>query len=93
MKGKVGIGPSGVISGGGGGSATGGGGGGTGHRPAEDVTRSGRQRRAAGPGGVCTCPECGFEAMRVISKPCRERDCPRCGARMLEAPEAPGVRV
>lgn len=64
---------------GGGGSGQGSGGGGRG--------RGGQGRGlgggvAAGPGGVCVCPQCGHEEPHDVGMPCQERRCPKCGAIM-----------
>ncbi len=37
---------------------------------------------AAGPGGLCVCPQCGFRQPHERGAPCAERACPRCGAAM-----------
>lgn len=62
----------------GGGGRGGGGGGGMGGR--------GRGRMsggfAAGLGGSCICPNCGYTAPHVVSAPCYQQICPRCGSRM-----------
>jgi len=31
-----------------------------------------------GPGGICTCPKCGYEAEHLIGVPCSEIECPIC---------------
>ncbi len=41
----------------------------------------------AGPGGVCKCPECGYEEPQVRGQPCRSKKCPKCGALMVRALE------
>lgn len=87
MKRKVGIGPSGVISGGGGGSGTGGGAGAVGNEPVPDAAETRRNEHQAGLGGECVCPACGHETPRVGTSACREMACPACGARMLEVSE------
>jgi len=88
MKRKVGIGPSGVISGGGAGPG-GGGGGATGNKPAEKLTQAAKRRGLKATEGVCACPACGHESPRVIPEPCGERTCPECGAPMTDAAEIP----
>jgi predicted DNA-binding protein (UPF0251 family) len=40
---------------------------------------------AAGPGGVCKCPSCGYELPHVTGQPCNERKCPKCGNLMTRA--------
>jgi hypothetical protein len=39
--------------------------------------------QAAGPGGYCTCPDCGEKIKHIIGKPCFEQKCPKCGAFMV----------
>ncbi|MFH1510874.1 MAG: DUF134 domain-containing protein [Candidatus Woesearchaeota archaeon] len=34
---------------------------------------------AAGPGGTCVCPNCGFETQHIRGQPCSQRKCPKCG--------------
>jgi hypothetical protein len=34
---------------------------------------------AAGPGGECVCPRCGYRAPHVAGQPCNQRSCPTCG--------------
>jgi hypothetical protein len=38
--------------------------------------------QAAGPGGQCICPQCGYKLPHVVGQACYERNCPECGARM-----------
>ncbi|MDD5510960.1 MAG: hypothetical protein PHI12_09120 [Dehalococcoidales bacterium] len=35
-----------------------------------------------GPGGICKCPNCGYEEEHKTSEPCGQIECPKCGARM-----------
>jgi len=35
-----------------------------------------------GPGGVCVCPQCGYEETHTIGEPCYNLRCPECGAQM-----------
>jgi len=48
--------------------------------------RGGRGRMggpsAAGPGGVCKCPECGHEQSHVRGQPCSGVECPKCKSLM-----------
>ena len=37
---------------------------------------------AAGPGGYCVCPSCGYKAKHVIGVPCSRKKCPKCGTIM-----------
>ena len=32
----------------------------------------------AGPGGLCTCPNCGYETNHIRGQPCNQRKCPKC---------------
>jgi len=34
--------------------------------------------RAAGPGGFCVCPSCGYKTKHVIGVPCSRKKCPKC---------------
>ncbi|RLG12242.1 hypothetical protein DRN73_03190 [Candidatus Pacearchaeota archaeon] len=38
---------------------------------------------AAGPGGVCKCPKCGYEEPQVRGQPCMSKKCPKCGTQMI----------
>lgn len=37
---------------------------------------------AAGPGGFCVCPNCGYRAPHVVGTPCHQQTCPKCGSSM-----------
>jgi len=37
---------------------------------------------AAGPGGECVCPACGYREPQVRGSPCMNKKCPKCGAKM-----------
>ena len=37
---------------------------------------------AEGPGGICKCPNCGYEEKQIRGEPCVNKKCPKCGARM-----------
>jgi len=37
---------------------------------------------AAGPGGTCLCPECGYKKPHVAGQPCNMICCPKCGTQM-----------
>ena len=38
--------------------------------------------KGEGPGGVCTCPECGATIPHETGEPCYKIKCPKCGAMM-----------
>jgi len=38
---------------------------------------------AAGPGGLCHCPNCGENEPHQLGNPCYMRQCPKCGASMI----------
>ncbi|MFP4256355.1 MAG: hypothetical protein ACLFQ9_05795 [Desulfobacterales bacterium] len=42
-------------------------------------------RFAAGPGGVCACPDCGYQQPHERGVPCPQVKCPQCGRAMLRA--------
>lgn len=37
---------------------------------------------AAGPGGICKCPKCGYEEPQVRGRPCMNKKCPKCQTQM-----------
>lgn len=37
---------------------------------------------AAGPGGICKCPKCGYEEPQIRGVPCMNKKCPKCRAKM-----------
>lgn len=39
-------------------------------------------RFAAGPGGSCVCPNCGYIAPHSVGTPCYQQTCPKCGTKM-----------
>lgn len=39
--------------------------------------------RGIGPAGKCKCPNCGHEVEHQRGVPCYERDCPKCGTKMI----------
>jgi predicted DNA-binding protein (UPF0251 family) len=39
-------------------------------------------RAAAGPGGSCVCPKCGYKAPHQVGVPCYKAKCPKCGTLM-----------
>jgi len=81
--GPVALGPTALVRGGAGflfiSSGRGGGGGGR-------LSGRGRGRMgggfAAGLGGFCVCPSCGYRAPHVRGTPCYQQTCPKCGSRM-----------
>lgn len=48
--------------------------------------RTGRGRMggpaAAGPGGECVCPKCGYRKSHALGQPCYQMKCPKCGTKM-----------
>lgn len=38
---------------------------------------------AAGPGGVCVCPKCGYKESQIRGQPCMGKKCTKCGALMV----------
>ena len=40
---------------------------------------------AAGPGGICKCPKCGYEEAQIRGVPCMSKRCPKCGSLMRRA--------
>ncbi len=38
---------------------------------------------AAGPGGICKCPKCGYEEPQIRGQPCVNKKCPKCGTLMI----------
>lgn len=45
--------------------------------------RMGGSGAGAGPGGECTCPQCGTSIPHEVGVPCYFRKCPKCGAKMV----------
>jgi len=39
-------------------------------------------KASGGPGGLCICPQCGFEAPHQPGVPCTQVECERCGSPM-----------
>lgn len=52
--------------------------------PKGDVRGRGRMRGplAAGPGGNCICPNCGYRVPHPAGQPCNQKQCPKCGSVM-----------
>ncbi len=48
---------------------------------AQPLGRSGNGE-AEGPGDDCICPQCSYRERHVAGRPCSQRKCPKCGARM-----------
>jgi hypothetical protein len=44
--------------------------------------RMGGTRPGSGPSGECVCPNCGARVSHQTGKPCYNRNCPECGAKM-----------
>jgi hypothetical protein len=40
---------------------------------------------AAGPGGECVCPSCGFRGPHIAGQPCNQQNCPKCGTIMTRS--------
>ena len=38
---------------------------------------------AAGPGGICKCPKCGYEEPQIRGQPCMNKKCPKCQSLMI----------
>ena len=38
---------------------------------------------AAGPGGDCVCPACGYKESHVAGQPCSRKKCPTCKTTMI----------
>ncbi len=38
---------------------------------------------AAGPGGLCKCPKCGYEEPQIRGQPCMNKKCPKCQTQMI----------
>lgn len=56
-------------------------------RPRGGRFRAGRGRgrmggQAAGPGGYCVCPKCGYKTPHTVGVPCAQKKCPKCGTKM-----------
>jgi len=37
---------------------------------------------AAGPGGNCVCPKCGYKELHTVRQACNQKSCPKCGTQM-----------
>jgi uncharacterized protein len=42
----------------------------------------GKGKFAAGPGGECVCPKCGYKETHQLGQPCYKKKCPTCGSPM-----------
>lgn len=40
---------------------------------------------AAGPGGYCVCPSCGYRTPHAAGQPCNQASCPKCGSPLTRA--------
>lgn len=49
----------------------------------EDKCQCRSKGGAGGPGGMCMCPECGYETSHRAGVPCIEMKCEKCGAPMV----------
>lgn len=38
---------------------------------------------AAGPGGTCVCPKCGYKEPQTRGQPCMNKVCPKCKTKMI----------
>ena len=38
---------------------------------------------AAGPGGICKCPKCGYQEPQIRGQPCMNKKCPKCGSSLI----------
>ena len=41
--------------------------------------------KAAGPGGKCVCPKCGYTLTHTRAEPCNKVSCPKCATKMARA--------
>ena len=50
-----------------------------------DMRQRRRMRRAGmGPGGICYCPNCGYEKERSVpGVRCLDTNCPKCGTALI----------
>jgi predicted RNA-binding Zn-ribbon protein involved in translation (DUF1610 family) len=56
--------------------------------PQNASERGGRMkgnRPGSGPGGTCTCPNCGEKAPHRQGLPCYNLSCPKCGTKMVRS--------
>jgi len=60
---------------------------GRGGRSRKESDQGGRGRqpegKGYGPGGTCVCPNCGYEEEHQRGQPCYEKECPKCGTKMM----------
>ena len=54
-------------------------GGGRGMSRGMDAGRGRMGGTAAGPGGECVCPKCGYKEAQIRGQPCMNKKCPKCG--------------
>ena len=55
---------------------------GRGFRRGQEAGRGRMGGFAAGPGGICKCPKCGYEESQLRGQPCNQKKCPKCGTVM-----------
>lgn len=39
--------------------------------------------QAKGPGGKCEFPKCGYTESHTLGSPCFDKECPKCGTKMI----------
>jgi hypothetical protein len=67
----------------GGQSGRGGGGQGKGAGRGGGQGRGAGNKPGSGPGGNCVCPKCGHTEPHVAGQRCLDRNCPKCGTKMI----------
>jgi hypothetical protein len=45
--------------------------------------RGGGNKQGSGPGGQCTCPQCGHKEPHQAGQRCIDLTCPKCGSKMI----------
>jgi hypothetical protein len=45
--------------------------------------RGGGNKPGSGPGGNCVCPSCGHKEPHQAGQRCIDRNCPKCGTKMI----------
>jgi hypothetical protein len=46
--------------------------------------RGGGNNPGSGPGGYCICPSCGQKEPHLAGQRCIDRNCPKCGTKMIK---------